>query len=234
VWWLGNHHIKEVVVDQSVYMMGSHNWLSYRGDRMPRGESVFYVTLPEMVSGALNYLEPLFARAAVATWVGSSQITESARSELARSCVTLVTVRKPDEAIERVLDLAKRNNALIPLAYELLRVICLALAQYTMAELNGSKVFDSIALAISELSATREASEELDTARRAFKAGLVVLLRGCAKQDQAMAAKFLSEQVDIWKSIGLIGPQQSVEDMLMDWRSPDIRESKKAKKKKKK
>ena len=73
VWWLGNHHIKEVVVDQSIYMMGSHNWLSYRGDRLPRGESVFYVTTPEMIKNALDYIEPLFNQAAITAWTRDSQ-----------------------------------------------------------------------------------------------------------------------------------------------------------------
>jgi len=44
--WLGKQHKKEVLVDRSRHLLGSHNWLSYRGDRKGgryiRGESVVY------------------------------------------------------------------------------------------------------------------------------------------------------------------------------------------------
>jgi hypothetical protein len=58
--WLGNRHEKEIVVDHSIHLMGSFNWLSYRGDYLPRGESVYLVTHKEMVEEAANHWQEAF------------------------------------------------------------------------------------------------------------------------------------------------------------------------------
>ncbi|WP_026104162.1 hypothetical protein [Anabaena sp. PCC 7108] len=54
--WLGNSHVKEIIVDQEIHLCGSHNWLSYRGDYLPRGESVYKVTIPNQVEEAYQFL----------------------------------------------------------------------------------------------------------------------------------------------------------------------------------
>ncbi|AFZ25653.1 hypothetical protein Cylst_3513 [Cylindrospermum stagnale PCC 7417] len=56
VFWLGDSHVKEVIVDQKIHLCGSHNWLSYRGDYLPRGESVYQVTIPAQVQEAYQFL----------------------------------------------------------------------------------------------------------------------------------------------------------------------------------
>jgi hypothetical protein len=58
--WIGNHHNKEIVVDESVHLLGSFNWLSYRGDYSLRSESVTKVTNREIVQEELSYLESRF------------------------------------------------------------------------------------------------------------------------------------------------------------------------------
>ena len=232
VWWLGNHHNKEVVVDQAIYLMGSHNWLSYRGDRLPRGESVFYVTAPETIKNALDYLEPLFKQAALAAWTPDSQRPLENQAGLMRCCTTLVALHRPDDAIDRALDLAKRDSMLIPLGFDLLCLICLSLARYSVDELTHLKVLDSISLAASELSAAGEAGEELDAARRGFGSGLAALLRQYVQTDPAAVADFLNGQIDVWRSIGLIGYKQETADVLLDLRGANVTTGKKAKKKK--
>ena len=230
VWWLGNHHIKEVVVDQSIYMMGSHNWLSYRGDRVPRGESVFYVTTPEMIKNALDYLEPLFNQAAITAWTRNSLRPVETPTDLMRCCMTLVAIRKADDAIDRTLGLAKSDPLSIPLAFDLLRLICLSLTRYSVDELTRMKVLDSISLAASELSAGSEAGTELDAARRGFGSGLTLLLRKYVQTDQSSVADFLNSQINVWRSIGLIGYKQEIADVLVDLHSSNVKASKKAKK----
>ena len=56
VFWLGDSHVKEVIVDKQIHLCGSHNWLSYRGDYLPRGESVYKVTIPHQVQEAYEFL----------------------------------------------------------------------------------------------------------------------------------------------------------------------------------
>lgn len=68
VCWLGNSHAKEIIVDQKVHLCGSHNWLSYRGDYLPRGESVYQVTIPEQVNEAYQFLARRFRSYAQEKW----------------------------------------------------------------------------------------------------------------------------------------------------------------------
>lgn len=63
--WLGNQHSKDVIVDYAVHLCGSHNWLSYRGDYLPRGESTYRITIPEPVQQAATYIEELFVNSLI-------------------------------------------------------------------------------------------------------------------------------------------------------------------------
>jgi len=66
--WLGNSHAKEVIVDHKIHFSGSHNWLSYRGDRFPRGETVYQVTIATEVEKAYDYLAQRFIEHAKSLW----------------------------------------------------------------------------------------------------------------------------------------------------------------------
>lgn len=68
IFWLGNSHAKEVVVDRKIHLCGSHNFLSYRGDRLPRGETVYKVTIPEQVREAYKFLVSRFQKQAQKLW----------------------------------------------------------------------------------------------------------------------------------------------------------------------
>ncbi|MEH2237760.1 hypothetical protein [Nostoc sp.] len=68
VFWLGDSHVKEVIVDQEIHLCGSHNWLSYRGDYLPRGESVYKVTIPYQVQEAYEFLANRFQNHAQKLW----------------------------------------------------------------------------------------------------------------------------------------------------------------------
>ncbi|QMS88586.1 hypothetical protein HUN01_13635 [Nostoc edaphicum CCNP1411] len=68
VFWLGDSHVKEVVVDKEIHLCGSHNWLSYRGDYLPRGESVYKVTIPHQVQEAYEFLANRFQTHAQNLW----------------------------------------------------------------------------------------------------------------------------------------------------------------------
>ncbi|MBE8997494.1 hypothetical protein IQ274_04505 [Nostoc sp. LEGE 12447] len=68
VLWLGESHIKEIIVDQEIHLCGSHNWLSYRGDYLPRGESVYKVTILHQVQEAYKFLANRFQNQAQNLW----------------------------------------------------------------------------------------------------------------------------------------------------------------------
>ncbi|ODH01410.1 hypothetical protein A4S05_03275 [Nostoc sp. KVJ20] len=68
VFLLGDSHVKEVIVDKEIHLCGSHNWLSYRGDYLPRGESVYKVTIPHQVQEAYEFLANRFQNHAQNLW----------------------------------------------------------------------------------------------------------------------------------------------------------------------
>ncbi|MBW4498265.1 MAG: hypothetical protein KME57_01390 [Scytonema hyalinum WJT4-NPBG1] len=73
VFWLGNSHVKEVIVDGKIHLCGSHNWLSYRGDYLPRGESVYKVTISHQVQEAYEFLADRFKNHAEKLWNNAVQ-----------------------------------------------------------------------------------------------------------------------------------------------------------------
>ncbi|MCW5312748.1 hypothetical protein GTQ43_02460 [Nostoc sp. KVJ3] len=71
VFLLGDSHVKEVIVDKEIYLCGSHNWLSYRGDYLPLGESVYKVTILDQVEEAYEFLANRFQNHAQKLWQNS-------------------------------------------------------------------------------------------------------------------------------------------------------------------
>lgn len=212
VWWLGNQHSKDILVDWSIHMTGSHNWLSYRGDRLPRGESTYYVTVPGPVQSALEYIEPLFADAANASWNSISQHNAESKNELKRCCATWVAVRKPDEGINRILNLAKSDSLAVPTTFELMKVICLALAHLPYAELARERILDSMGLAIPDLVGCAQSANCPSEPLREFSLGFKQLLQVYAKNDLQTLVSFLQDQRNVWERIGLIQPRQQETD----------------------
>ncbi|WP_322666075.1 hypothetical protein [Nostoc sp. DedQUE09] len=68
IFWLGDSHVKEIIVDREIYLCGSHNWLSYRGNYLPLGELVFKVTIPLQVQEAYEFLANRFQNHAQKLW----------------------------------------------------------------------------------------------------------------------------------------------------------------------
>jgi hypothetical protein len=136
VQWVGNQHSKDVLVDYRVHMSGSQNWLSYRGDHYPRGETTYRVTEPGCVKRALDYMEKLFAKAADERWRSlTKELKEQLRkddtidtlAELERCCVTWVVARQPKIALRRVPYLPSVNIKILPTALRLISTTCLSL-----------------------------------------------------------------------------------------------------------
>jgi len=212
VWWLGNQHRKDVLADYAVYMMGSHNWLSYRGDRLPRGETTFYATQAELIRQAADYIGPLFAQVAGLGWDQASQASAIDQSELARCCATWVAARKPEEAMARVLDLVRDNPALAPTAFELMRVICSALAYLPPDDLVTMRVLELMGQVVSEMFILAQPLSELD--KSGFVKGFKRLLSRYAESHRSDLARFLEDQKDAWEEMGLIVPGEKAVDAV--------------------
>lgn len=61
--WFGNQHNKEIVMDRSKLLLGSFNWLSYRGDYNLRNESVIMTPDKQVISETIEHIESKFITA---------------------------------------------------------------------------------------------------------------------------------------------------------------------------
>lgn len=61
--WFGNQHNKEIVIDQTTLLLGSFNWLSYRGDYNLRNESVIVTPDPVVIKETTEHIEEKFLTA---------------------------------------------------------------------------------------------------------------------------------------------------------------------------
>jgi hypothetical protein len=76
LYWLGNSHIKEVIVDREIYLCGFYNWLSERGEYLPQGESVYKITIPHQVQQAYELLANRFQNHADKLWQNAIQTND--------------------------------------------------------------------------------------------------------------------------------------------------------------
>ncbi|TCI60812.1 phospholipase D-like domain-containing protein [Exiguobacterium sp. SH3S1] len=58
--WFGNQHNKEIVLDKKTLLLGSFNWLSYRGDYNLRHESVVITTEEGLIDETIHMIEEKF------------------------------------------------------------------------------------------------------------------------------------------------------------------------------
>ncbi|CEJ46512.1 phospholipase D-like domain-containing protein [Umezakia ovalisporum] len=54
--WLGDSHVKEVIVDREIHLFGFYDWVCCGGEYLPQGESVYKVTIPQQVEEAYQFL----------------------------------------------------------------------------------------------------------------------------------------------------------------------------------
>ncbi|OUL21256.1 hypothetical protein BV375_29865 [Nostoc sp. 106C] len=84
--WLGDSHLKEVIVDREIYLCGSYHWLSSGGYQIPTGESVYQVTIPNQVQQAYEFLANRFQNYAQQLW---AQALENCDAQLAVEAVCI-------------------------------------------------------------------------------------------------------------------------------------------------
>lgn len=132
VWWVGSLYGQDVMLDDRVLLS------TVPGPADAPTPSTYVVTAPDLVTTALEDLEPSFARAARLAWHAAASAPQQARQALARCCLTWVAVRRPGEALSHVLKLAaqvaeEEPEAMLA-AWEMLAATLLPLARRAAAE----------------------------------------------------------------------------------------------------
>jgi len=101
-----------------MHLCGSHNWLSYRGDFQPRGESVYRVTIPEQVQLAAGIVEKLFLKRVDEEWNNLLHLPNNQVEEmmLLPLISTWIGVGRFDVAVQRAVEVAASHNCLTVLS----------------------------------------------------------------------------------------------------------------------
>jgi len=123
--WLGNQHIKEVIVDRRIHLCGSQNWLSYRGTRMRIiGQSVYYVEGESALEKPSNHVENLFMKAIEREW--NRFVKSPSKHSLRNLCATAwSTLRRKDVAFHAAEHFLEAHPRRKEDAVEFLRQLCL-------------------------------------------------------------------------------------------------------------
>lgn len=179
IFWLGNSHAKEVLVDRKVHLSGSHNWLSYRGDREIRGEATYKVTNTDTVRSAAEYLGGRFQSHAENLW-------EKAVSNLdinlgSKSIYIWVALGMEEKALQ---ELQERNWLEIFSLW--LKAVCQGLRSKQISA--NAVIFEK---AISWLSQVRELDENIESLR----VGWQQVIGAIARQNRQTALSLLNEEI---------------------------------------
>ncbi|MCT7982163.1 hypothetical protein NG796_02535 [Laspinema sp. A4] len=184
---LEQSHAKEVVIDRQIYLCSAHNWLTYGGDRLPQGETVYQVTLPEIVSDAYQSLSTQFQQRAESLW--QQAITNQDESLATTSLSIWGGLGREDTALQQIQD--RGWLELLPIW---LKIACQGLRSQQM-----SPDSPSLNQALSQLSELTLDFPELDSLCDAWRQVIAVI----ASSDRTIAVKLLSEPV--WQHFTRLG-----------------------------
>lgn len=159
-WWVGGLYGQDVVADQTRLASTLPNLLpdpAAPDKPAPAGVTTYLVSDPELVSAALEDLEPALARAARQAWQAASRTPEAARDTLVAACQTWVAIRRPGEALSHLLKLAttlaegaaQAPSAML-VAWEAFTTVCISLAPLNAADLSDMGAPDALRRAIPE------------------------------------------------------------------------------------
>ncbi|MGB3513919.1 MAG: phospholipase D-like domain-containing protein [Microcoleaceae cyanobacterium] len=194
IFWLGNSHAKEVVVDGKIHLCGSHNWLSYRGDRLPRGETVYQVTIPTQVREASHFLVGRFQSHAHKLWNQTlSNLDEQKSSDSLCIWGGLGMEKKALQELQK--------NHRLELLPVWLKVVCQGLRAKKISP--DSDIFPTGFSLLGEIS---EKNQNIDSLRE----GLQKIIGIIASQNPQIALNILSDE--IWGEFIRLGVAESFVD----------------------
>lgn len=98
--YLGDSHIKEIIVDAKTYLWGFHNWVDYQSEHIPIGETVYQLTNPSQVQEAHQFLIKRLQNQTEQLW---HQAVETRDIQLARETVYLWgALQMEDKALNQI------------------------------------------------------------------------------------------------------------------------------------
>lgn len=218
VFWLGNSHAKEVVVDRKIHLCGSHNWLSYRGDKLPRGETVYQIAAADKVEEAYDFLAVRFKDYAGELWESAVQNRDANLAET--SLCTWGALGMEEMALNEL----QRANWL-ELYPVWLKVVCQGL--------RSKKISPDSAYLATAVSMVSQFSVD-DSNIELLRSNLRQVMGAIAALDRRQALKLLNEQ--IWLDFRRLGIAASAlvkpDDFLLRYavKEPDRPQTKSSKK----
>ncbi len=179
--WLRDSHIKEVIVDQEVYLCASHNWLFYHGEYLPRGESVYQITIPHQVQEAHQFLSYRFQNHAQKLW---EKAVENRDDQIAvESLCVWGALSMEDIAI----------TAIQHCNWQELLPVCLNLILERLKSKNSADDSASLKIALSMLSQISPEATFIEPLRRGF----CQIISAIATNNPDNAVNLLNEE--IWR-----------------------------------
>lgn len=218
VFWLGNSHAKEVVVDRKIHLCGSHNWLSYRGDRLPRGETVYKIAAADRVEEAYDFLAVRFKDYAGVLWESAVQNRDANLAET--SLCTWGALGMEEMALNEL----QRANWL-ELYPVWLKVVCQGL--------RSKKISPDSACLATAVSMVSQFSVD-DSNIELLRSNLRQVMGAIAALDRRQALKLLNEQIWLeFRRLGIAGSALvKPDDFLFKYavKEPDRPQTKSSKK----
>lgn len=182
--WLGNSHAKEIIIDRKIHFSGSHNWLSYRGDRLPRGETVYKVTIVTEVEKAYTHLARRFVDQAKILWASATSEEEG------RALCILGALGQEQEAVEWIQRDVRYD--VIPL--------WLTLAQQAVAARQETRLITPLHQTIKLCATALESNYPLPSE---IGPALERVLRRMALHNQALTVSFVQDSLPLLKQLGV-------------------------------
>lgn len=216
--WLGGSHAKEVVVDAKVYLHGSFNWLSYRGDRCVRRETVSRITIPDIVSDAREEYAGLFLKRAHEIWQESGH--ERGNSEGLTTLSILGALGRERDSLELLF--AANRFDLFP---DWIRIVA-----GNMSHGDPSHALQCLCAASEAFPDIHNKNLDMDQFRSSWQVSLAQL----HSKDPGLAYELLRHPSwDLYQDLGLAGVQDTPESYLSSIAKPASNAVTKKKKKKK-
>ncbi len=219
IFWLGDSHVKEIIVDREIYLCGSHHWLSDRGDYLPEGELVYKVTIPHQIQEAYEFLAYRFNNHAQKLW---DNALENRDSKLAVESLCVWGALGMEEI---ALTAIQQNNW-----FELLPVWLNVVLQ----GLKSKNLPDDSATFKTALSLLNQISSE-DTFIESLQQGWRQVIGAIATHNHQAAIKLISDEV--WQEFLRLGitqpplntPEQFIAEYITSQNTPKPPQSRKAK-----
>jgi hypothetical protein len=203
IWWLGSRQGRDVLVDNSLHLTGSQNWLSYGGERMPVGEAVYFITSPDLVTQAATSIEVLFVARLDVTWQTAIQDDAVDADTIEHLCVTLIALRQYDVALQHILTLAADEKQ-AALSARLFQTVLMAVAAQPVQYLLDANFFDTLLIALPEMNRIKTALPAEVQSEVSFIASLRKLVKRYADNDPAGLAVYLDGARNLWEQVRLL------------------------------